>query len=113
MKRTAVEIGWALMLAGALAVRTAVAGGGWATTHPLAGGTVALTNTQANSVWVPVAVLWRYPAATNAALTVERASQSNTFVLGVLALTNAAGAVWIPETDYPFGLETCLLCRVP
>ena len=86
----------------------AVAGGGWATTHPLAGGTVALTNRQVNMVWSPVAVLWKFNAATNAAVTVERVSQSNTFLLGSASVSNATSTVWVPETDYPFALGDVL-----
>ena len=83
-------------------VCVALAGGGWATTHPLAGGSVALTNSQANTAWAPVAVLWKFNAATNATVTVERISQSNTFLLGIASISNATSAVWVPEADYPF-----------
>ncbi len=91
-----------------LAACAALAGGGWATTHPLAGGTVALTNSQANTAWAPVAVLWKFNAATNATVTVERVSQSNSFLLGFASLSNATSAVWVPEADYPFILGEVL-----
>lgn len=80
----------------------ALAGGGWASTHSLAGGTVALTNSQANTVWAPVAVLWVFDGATNALLTIERASQGHVYLLGAYSVTNGTSAVWIPEADYPF-----------
>ena len=89
-------------------VCVALAGGGWATTHPLAGGSVALTNRPANTVWAPVAVLWKFDAVTNAAVTVERVSQSNTFLLGSASVSNATSTVWVPETDYPFALGDVL-----
>ena len=95
-----------LMLAAGCVV--AQAGGGVATTHPLAGGTVALTNRQVNLVWAPVAVLWKFNAATNAAVGVERVSQGNTFVLGAASMSNATSAVWVPEADYPFALGDVL-----
>lgn len=100
----------AMLVAGLVLVTACavLAGGGWATTHPLAGGSVALTNAQANSVWAPVAVLWRFDAATNAAVTVSRVSQSNTYVLGSASVSNATSAVWVPEADYPFSLGDVL-----
>jgi len=81
---------------------TALAGG-WATTHSLEGGSVALTNSQANSAWAPVAVLWAFGEATNATVTVARVSQGATFALGASEVTNASSAVWVPEAVYPFG----------
>lgn len=80
----------------------AIAGDGWAVTYPLAGGSVGVTNGQANTVWVPVAVLWAFPEPTNAVLSVRRVSQGNTFVLGSYAISNGTSAVWVPEADYPF-----------
>ena len=76
--------------------------GGWATTYSLTNGTVAVTNTQANSAWAPVAVLWSFTAGTNASLAVSRVSAGSTFRLGTMGVTNATTAVWVPETDYPF-----------
>ena len=86
----------------------AAAGGGWAGTYSLAGRSVALTNEQANSTWVPVAVLWRFDVATNAAITVERVSQGNAFVLGATSVSNATSAVWVPEAEYPFAVGDVL-----
>ena len=74
----------------------------WAQTYPLNGVTVAVTNQQANSVWMPEVVLWKFAAATNAALTVSRVSQGNTYLIGSLTATNVSTVVWIPEADYPF-----------
>jgi hypothetical protein len=80
----------------------AQAGGGWAGTYSLEGGVVALTNAEANASWVPVAVLWRFSVATNAAVTVERVSQGNTYVLGAASVSNVTSAVWVPDAGYPF-----------
>lgn len=77
-------------------------GQGWVTTHPLVGGAVALTNRQANAVWVPVAVLWKFNDAAPAVVTVERVSQGNTFLLGALGVSNATSVVWVPDAAYPF-----------
>ena len=85
-----------------------MAGGGWAGTYSLVDRSVALTNEQANSTWVPVAVLWRFDVATNAAITVERVSQGNAFVLGVASVSNATCAVWVPEAEYPFAVGDVL-----
>ncbi len=90
--------GMLLLLAG-LAVR---AQAGWVTTHPLDSGTVTLTNNQANSVWVPVTVLLRYEAPASGLVAVARESQGNTFLLGLISVSNAMSVVWYPETDYPF-----------
>ena len=87
---------------GLLLVAGAVYAAPWAQTYPLSGSTVALTNQQANSVWMPEAVLWKFTAATNAALTVSRVSQGNTYLIGSLSVTNASTVVWIPEADFPF-----------
>jgi len=85
-----------------LAAGVAVAGDGWAVTYPLAGGLVGVTNGQANTTWVPVAVLWAFPQPTNAVLSVRRVSQGNSYVLGSYAISNGTSAVWVPEADYPF-----------
>ncbi|MEI6168526.1 MAG: hypothetical protein WCS52_15190 [bacterium] len=74
----------------------------WAQTYPLSGSTVAVTNQQANSMWIPEVVLWKFTTATNAALTVSRLSQGNTYLIGSLSVTNASTVVWIPEADFPF-----------
>ena len=74
----------------------------WAKTYSLAPATVALTNQQANSAWVPVAVLWSFPHATTSTLTVARTSQGSTYLLGQLAVSNSNGAIWVSEAPYPF-----------
>jgi hypothetical protein len=87
---------------GMLAVAGAVYAAPWAQTYSLQGATVAVTNQQINSVWMPEVVLWKFAAATNAALTVSRVSQGNTYLIGSLSVTNASTVVWISEADYPF-----------
>ena len=74
----------------------------WAQTYPQNGTTILLTNQQANSTWIPVAVLWKFSAGTNATLTVSRVSQGNTYQLGNLAITNSSTVIWVPEVEYPF-----------
>ena len=74
----------------------------WAQTYPLKGSTVAVTNQQFNTVWMPEVVLWKFTAATNASLTVSRVSQGNTYLIGSLSVTNASTVVWIPDADFPF-----------
>lgn len=85
-----------------LMVATMVDAAPWAQTYPLNGSTFAITNQQANSVWMPEVVLWKFPTSTNAALTVSRVSQGNTFLIGNISVTNATTVAWIPEADYPF-----------
>jgi len=76
--------------------------GGIATTHSLATGTVAITNTQKRSSWVPVALLFRFAAPTSGAITVERRTGSTAFLLTGCTLSNNQHAVWVPEADIPF-----------
>jgi hypothetical protein len=82
--------------------------GGWAASYRLTDGVVAVTNTQANSTWAPVAVLWRFDEVTNAVVRVERVSQGTLFVLGVASVSNGTCAVWVPEAEYPFALGEVL-----
>ena len=87
---------------GMLAVSGTVDAAPWAQTYPLKGSTVAVTNQQFNTVWMPEVVLWKFTVATNATLTVSRVSQGNTYLIGSLSVTNASTVVWISEADYPF-----------
>ena len=96
-----------VMVCLALAPILAMAGG-FSSSHRLVPGGVALTNLQANSTWVPVAVLWKFNAATNATLSVERVSQGSTFLLSVASVSNATSAIWVPETGYPFAVGDVL-----
>jgi hypothetical protein len=76
--------------------------GGIATTHSLATGTIAITNTEKRSSWVPVALLFRFSAPTSGAITVERRTGSTAFLLTSCTLSNNQHAVWVPEADIPF-----------
>ena len=96
MRRNIFTILGLLMFAGAVYAAP------WAQTYPQSGTTILLTNQQANSVWVPVTVLWKFPAGTNATLTVSRVSQGNTYLIGNLAVTNSSTVIWVPEVEYPF-----------
>ena len=86
----------------AVCLPVAVMAGGSATTYRLDSGVVALTNTQANSSWVPVAILWKFDGVTNAMASVERVSQGDTYLLGVLNIPSGMCVVWVPEVSYPF-----------
>jgi len=85
-----------------LVVGGAVNAAPWAQTFPQNGTTIMLTNDQANTVWMPVTVLWKFLTDTNATLTVFRESQGNTFLIGKLSVTNASTVIWVPEVEYPF-----------
>ena len=82
--------------------------GGWANSFPLAGGAVALTNSQANTVWEPVAVLWKFALPTNALVVAYRVSQGSLFTLGLMACSNSTSVIWIPEAGYPFAFGDVL-----
>ena len=86
----------------ALAVPFFSLAGGSANSYRLDSGVVALTNTQANSSWVPVAILWKFDGVTNAVASVERVSQGDTYLLGVLNIPGGMCVVWVPEVSYPF-----------
>ncbi|MEI7881694.1 MAG: hypothetical protein WCI95_12550 [bacterium] len=91
-----------LTILGLLMVVGVVYAAPWAQTYPLNGSMIMLTNQQPNSVWIPVTVLWKFSTGTNAALTVSRVSQGNTFLIGNLPVTNASTVIWVPEVEYPF-----------
>jgi len=91
-----------LSLFGFLIIAGAAYAAPWAQTYPLKGATVTVTNQQVNTVWMPEVVLWKFTAATNAALTVSRVSQGSTYLIGSLTVTNASTVVWISEADFPF-----------
>ena len=87
------------------------AGGGWSTSHPLAGGTVAVTNAQANSSWVPVAVLIQYAGTCCGTVEVQRVSQGLTVALGSCAFANVSSVVWVPDAAFSFSYEDALVIR--
>ena len=89
----------------------ALAGPGWSTTHSLAGGAVLVTNEQANSSWVPVAVLIQYAGASSGTVDVRRVSQGVSVVLGLTTFTNTASLVWVPEAAFSFGSGDVLVIR--
>ena len=74
----------------------------WAQTYAVSGSTMAVTNDQANSVWMPVAVLWKFAPATNSVLSVVRISQGNSYELARIAVTNVSTVIWVAEAPYPF-----------
>jgi hypothetical protein len=91
-----------LTIAAILVAAVAVCAAPWAKTYSLGTATVAVTNGQANSTWMPVAVLWSFPGVTTATVTVARTSQGNTHLLGQVAVSNSSGVIWVSEADYPF-----------
>ena len=86
-----------------------VMAGGIATSYRLDSGVIALTNTQANSSWVPVAVLVRFDAGTNGTMTVKRNSQGNSFILGSCTFDHTTNLVWVADLAISFGFGDTLL----
>ncbi len=82
--------------------------GGFSTVHSLNSGMVSITNTQKRSSWVPVALLFRFAAPASGAITVERRTGGNTFLLTGCMLSNNLHAVWVPEADIPFNENDAL-----
>jgi len=68
-----------------------------------------VTNAQANSSWVPVAVLVKFDAAATGTAAVKRVSQGNTYTLGICAFAGASNVVWVADCEYPFGFGDVLL----
>jgi len=92
----------------AMLVPCAVFAGGTAASFRLDGGVVAVTNTQANSSWVPLAVLVKFDAPSTGTLTVRRVSQGNTYTLGICNFAGATNLVWVADCEYPFGFGDVL-----
>jgi len=87
------------------------AGGGWSTSHSLAGGTVAVTNAQANSSWAPVAVFIRYPVTCTGTVEVRRVSQGLDLAVGSCVFANVSSLVWIPDAAFSFQYGDALVIR--
>ncbi len=92
-----------------LALCASSSAAGFSTAHSLNSGTVAITNTQKRSSWVPVALLFRFTAPASGAITVERVTGSTDFLLTGCTLSNNQHAVWVPEADIPFNENDSLL----
>jgi hypothetical protein len=80
-----------------------VLAGGFSKTLSLAPGTVTVTNTQANSSWVPVSVLIRYAAPSSGSAEIWRISEDFSFELGSCTFSNVTTIVWVPSVAYSFG----------
>ena len=76
--------------------------------HSLQSGSIAVTNTQKNSSWVPVALLFRFDAPASGTITIERSTGSTSFLLATVDLSENQYAVWIPEAFIPFNLNDVL-----
>ncbi|MDD5706468.1 MAG: hypothetical protein PHR35_11110 [Kiritimatiellae bacterium] len=99
---------WVAIVAAALA-GTVRAAEGFTDTFDLGDGTVAITNTQANSSWVAVAVMWQYAGPASGTVQVSRVSQGVSVLLGRRVFTNVTSVVWVPEGSYSYGLGDVLV----
>ncbi len=81
---------------------TLLLAGGFGHTYAIGTGTVTISNSQANSSWVPVSVLIRYAAPATGTAEVSRVSQEHEFVLAACTFTNVTSIVWVPDIEYPF-----------
>lgn len=81
---------------------------GISSVHSLEQGSVSITNTQKNSSWVPVALLFKFDAPATGTITVERRTGSTAFLLTSCVVSNNLSAVWIPETAVPFNQNDVL-----
>ena len=101
---------WIMAVVMALVAGSAWAGG-WSETYSLGSGGVSITNTQANSSWVPVALMWRFTSAGTGTVEVSRVSLGVSFILGNCGFTNASSMVWVPEAAFPFGFGEAMEIR--
>jgi len=91
------------LLAGAsLIFSSPASAGGFGHTYPIGTGMVVISNTQANSSWVPVSVLIRYVSPATGTAEVSRVSQDYEYVLAACTFTNVTSIVWVPDIEYPF-----------
>ena len=93
----------------ALVLPLAAVAGGSAASFRLDAGGVAITNTQANSSWAPVAVLVKFDALATGTLTVRRVSQGNAYTLGCCTFAGSTKLGWVAECEYPFGFGDVLV----
>lgn len=75
---------------------------------PLASGCVSITNTQKNSSWVPVAVLFSFDAPVSGSLAITRQTDGVTFLLGTVTLSVNQYAMWILDAPISFNLNDVL-----
>ena len=107
MKRSVLMLAVGIVIGGG---RPAGAAEGYTHTFPLGtSGVVAVSNSQANSSWTVAAVLWQYRAANTGTVTVSRASQGVSVLLGWRTYSNNTSIVWVPEGVYSFGYGEALL----
>jgi len=76
--------------------------------HSLASGSVSITNTQKNSAWYPVAILFRFDTPATGTITVTRQTDGTTFQLTTVDLSDNLYAVWILEAPITFNLNDVL-----
>ena len=94
-----------------MALAEAAWAGGWTVTYSLAGGTVGLTNTQANSSWVPVSVMLKFAGPCSGSAEVWRGCQDESFILANCTFSNVTTVVWVPDAQYPFVFGDALVIR--
>jgi len=82
--------------------------GGMSSLHSLESGSISITNTQKNSSWVPVALLFRFDAPASGTIIVERNTGSTTFQLTTVDLSDNLSAVWTPKAPITFNLNDVL-----
>ena len=81
---------------------------GMSSIHSLESGSVSITNTQKNSAWYPVAILFRFDTPATGTITVTRQTDGTTFQLTTVGLSDNLYAVWILEAPITFRLNDVL-----
>ncbi len=82
---------------------------GFTHTYSLFGGSVGITNSQANSSWVVSSVMFLYAAPSTGTAEVSRVSQGVSVLLARRVFTNVTALVWVPEGPYSYGYGDSML----
>jgi len=82
---------------------------GFSRTYSLGTGSVVVSNNQANSSWITVAVMIQYAGPSSGTAEVRRVSQGMNVVLGWCTFTNVTSVVWVPDSYYSFSYGDALV----
>lgn len=85
---------------------------GISSTHTLATGTVAITNTQKRSAWHPIAILFRFNDPATGTITIQRESQNIQHLLATTTHSNNQHAIWIAPAAITFNENDILIISV-
>ena len=83
-------------------------GQGFSHSFSLVAGSVTVSNSQANSSWAPVSVMFSYEGPSTGTAAVWRVSQGRSFNLASCTFSNVTTIVWTPDVAYVFSYGDAL-----